>query len=113
MGLTTSGGYWRNKVTFRGPSRRSRGPLNEATRSAASSVGILLEHDGDLDGALAAYRKASEAGDADGSLNLGALLAGTGDPTGAVSAYQKAIQHGDEVLSRRARTALAALQANR
>jgi MYXO-CTERM domain-containing protein len=36
---------------------------------------VLLEEEGDLDGALAAYRRASERGDAAGAYNLELLLA--------------------------------------
>jgi hypothetical protein len=49
----------------------------------------------DLAGALAAYRRADERGDANGSFNLGCLLAERGDTTGAVAALRRADERGD------------------
>ncbi len=62
--------------------------------TAALNLGLLLEDQGDADGAKAAYQQAIDYGHADAALlavrNLGALLAGQGDADGAKAAYQQA-----------------------
>ena len=73
---------------------------------------MLLEQQGDLDGALSAYRRADQRGDANGSFNLGLLLAGRGDLSGAQDAYRRATERGDSDVVERARSALAELREN-
>jgi tetratricopeptide (TPR) repeat protein len=56
--------------------------------------GRLLESQGDLDGAEAAFRLAEQNGDADGALCLGILLRKRGDIAGAHAVYQRAEARG-------------------
>jgi serine/threonine-protein kinase len=76
-----------------------------------SNLGLSLSDTGDQDGAIAAYRKAIELGEALAAArpgvpdnrerlassyrNLGVSLSGTGDKNGAVAAYLKAIELGE------------------
>jgi tetratricopeptide (TPR) repeat protein len=62
---------------------------------AASNLGVVLEQQGNLDGALDAYRRADQRGDANGAFNLGVLLAQSGDPSGAQAAYRRALERGE------------------
>jgi virulence factor Mce-like protein len=94
-----------------GPQRRRRGPtldelLEIAARtyargeetgehgSGAFNLGFVLERQGDLDGAAAAYRRADEAGHAGAAVNLGLLLERQGDIEGAEAALQRAVDRG-------------------
>lgn len=61
---------------------------------AASNLGVLLEHRGDVAGAAAAYSRADARGDAAGAFNLGGLLAQRGDYAGAIAAYRRADERG-------------------
>ena len=63
--------------------------------AAALDLGLLLESQGDLAGAEAAYRRADEGGDALAALNLGLLLEAQEDLAGAQAAYQRADERGD------------------
>lgn len=60
--------------------RRSPGPVQRKPPGTALDRGAALEADGDLDGALDAYREAAEAGDPRvapvGHLRIGSVLAG-------------------------------------
>jgi Flp pilus assembly protein TadD len=75
-------------------SKRDRSPTN-GDPAAASSLGARLERQGDVDGALAAYRRADAGGDAAGATNLGVLLEQRGDLDGALDAYRRADHRGD------------------
>ena len=66
--------------------------------TAAVNLGVLLEEQGDADGAKAAYQQAIDSGHADqapkAAVNLGVLLKEQGDADGAKAAYQQAIDSG-------------------
>jgi tetratricopeptide (TPR) repeat protein len=68
---------------------------------------VLLERQGAIDGALAAYRRADERGDASGAFNLGLLLARDGLLDGARAAYRRAAERGDPDVQQRAAQAAA------
>jgi uncharacterized membrane protein YgcG len=72
---------------------------------------VLLEQEGDLRGAEAAYRRADAAGIADGTFNLGALLETQGRLREAEAAYEHLQKTGDGELQEHARGALARLAA--
>ena len=65
---------------------------------AAHNLGFLLQEQGDVEGARAAYQQAIDSGHADAAPgawgNLGALLEEQGDVEGARAAYQQAIDSG-------------------
>ena len=73
----------------------------DAAPMAAYNLGLLLQNQGDVQGAKDAYQKAIDSGDADaapmGAIGLGDVLRGEGDVQGAKDAYQKAIDssHAD------------------
>jgi hypothetical protein len=71
---------------------------------------VLMEQQGDLDAAHAAYRRADQRGYAHGSFNLGLLLERCGDEAGAQDAYRRAATRGGEDVAKRARAALAELR---
>ncbi|HXO06998.1 MAG TPA: hypothetical protein VN880_03160, partial [Solirubrobacteraceae bacterium] len=83
---------------------RSADELGHA--AAASNLGLLLENNGDLDGAELAYRRAADRGDVAGMFNLGALLEQQGDLDGAEKAYRLAGELGDPEMLEMAREAL-------
>jgi len=62
---------------------------------AARNTGVLLQANGDTEGARAAFQQAIDSGHAEqmpkAELNLGVLLQGQGDRDGAIAAYQQAI----------------------
>ena len=70
----------------------------DAAPRAALGLGVLLEGQGDVEGAKAAYQQAIDSGHADAApraiLSLGALLERQGDVEGAKAAYQQAIDGG-------------------
>jgi TPR repeat protein len=80
----------------------------EAMRTAATSqqrliagiaslnLGILLDRNGDLDGAEDAYQKAESLGEDRGTSNLGSLLNRCGDLDGAEKAFRRADERGNE-----------------
>jgi tetratricopeptide (TPR) repeat protein len=72
---------------------------------------VLLEERGDLSAAEAAYRRADQRGDANGSFNLGLLLEERGDLGGAIAAYERADQRGSSELATLARLAARDLHA--
>jgi tetratricopeptide (TPR) repeat protein len=74
--------------------QQDRAPVEEDP-AAASRLGARLERDGDLDGAMAAYRQADAGGDAAAATNLGVLLERRGDLGGAFAAYRRADERGD------------------
>src|SRR5205085_2022585 len=63
--------------------------------AAAAALAAQLERQGDLDGALAAYRRADAYGEPAAATNLGVLLEQRGDLDGAVTAYRRAEERGD------------------
>ncbi len=69
--------------------------LGDLAATAADNLGILLEEQGDLEGARAAYQRAIDTGHPDqapkAAFNLGVLLEELDDVTGARAAYKKAI----------------------
>ncbi len=62
------------------------------------TLGLLLQEQGDLEGAKAAYQQAIDSGHADwaprAAFGLGELLEKQGDLEGAKAAYQQAINSG-------------------
>ena len=70
----------------------------DAAPRAALGLGVLLEGQGDVEGAKAAYQQAIDSGHADAApkaiLSLGTLLLSQGDVEGAKAAYQQAIDSG-------------------
>jgi tetratricopeptide (TPR) repeat protein len=65
----------------------------------------MLAQQGDRQGAIDAYRRADERGNALGALNLGRMLAEQGDRQGAIDAFRRARERGDAHVSRAARAA--------
>jgi tetratricopeptide (TPR) repeat protein len=66
----------------------------EVAATALSNLGILLQQQGDLEGAEAAYRRADEHGHADAAFNLAILLQQHDDLEGAEAAYRRADARG-------------------
>jgi hypothetical protein len=89
------GGALLDRGDLVGAEKAYRQAEEEGHPSAASNVGVLLEHRGDMVGAEAAYRRADERGDATGAFNLGSLLAERNDLVGAETAYRRADKRGD------------------
>ena len=77
-------------------------------RRPRSTWGLLLQEQGDADGAKAAYQQAIDSGHADvgaeGRGQPGALLSEQGDVDGAKAAYQQAIDSGHAERRRRPRS---------
>jgi tetratricopeptide (TPR) repeat protein len=74
----------------------SRSTKEIADAATALDLGVLLEDQGDIAGAEAAYRRADELGDAAGAFNLALLLlTERGDLPGAEAAYRRADERGD------------------
>lgn len=75
-----------------------RQAVDKGDSSAPFRLGILLEQQGDVKGARAAYQRAIDSGHAEWSpgaaVNLGALLVDQGDVEDAKAAYQRAIDSG-------------------
>lgn len=78
-----------------GASVPERGANRHASAENAFNLGVLLEEQGDLAGAEAAYRAADEQGYPPAASNLGVLLEGRGDPAGAEAAYRRADERGE------------------
>jgi tetratricopeptide (TPR) repeat protein len=82
---------------------RATAPVPEADEIAAVGAGAAVaarkgsqaERERDIEGALAVYRRADAAGDAQGATNLGVLLEQRGDLDGAAAAYRRADERGD------------------
>ncbi len=71
---------------------------SEVAPRAAVNLGVLLEEQGDVEGARAAFQRAIDSGHADvaprAAVNLGILLEEQGDVEGARAAFQRAIVIG-------------------
>ena len=69
--------------------------IEQSDADGAFNLGVLLERQGDIAGALAAYRRADECGNGPAACNLGVLLEERHDTAGALAAYRRARQRGD------------------
>jgi peptidoglycan hydrolase-like protein with peptidoglycan-binding domain/tetratricopeptide (TPR) repeat protein len=67
----------------------------QSDADGAFNLGVLLEGQGDIAGALDAYQHADESGHGPAACNLGVLLEEQGDIAVAEAAYRRAAQHGD------------------
>ena len=94
---------WR--VLRRPTSGRSTRRHPDYAPRAAFNLGVLLEKQGDVAGARAAYQRAIDSGKPDYALmaavNLGMVLGKQGDVAGARAAYQRAIDSRAPRLRRR------------
>ena len=98
---STWGCCWKSRGMWRVPRPPTSGRSTPGTRDvaalAAVELGVLLEEQGDVAGAKAAYQGAIDSGHADvaplAAVNLGALLE-AGGCGGAEAAYQRAIDSG-------------------
>ena len=83
------------------------GPAGLGDPGGAFTLGGLLAGHGDLVGALAAFQRADQRGDARSTLNVGVVLANQGHLAGAKQAYRRAAGRGDPALVEGAIAALA------
>ena len=70
-------------------------PGQPGDATGAFNLGLLLQEQGNLPGAQAAYRRADEHGHGPAASNLGALLEEQGASTEAEAAYRRADQRGE------------------
>jgi len=86
------------RVTMIALQRVAHSGQPEMAPMAAYNLGVLLQEQGDVTGAQAAYRQAINSGHPDAAptaaVNLGILLRLQGDVAGAQAAYQQAINSG-------------------
>ncbi|HST55952.1 MAG TPA: tetratricopeptide repeat protein [Solirubrobacteraceae bacterium] len=74
--------------------RAERSQDQRLSMVSAFNRGVLLEHEGDLAAAQAAYASADERGSLRGAFNLGQLLRRAGELPAAEAAYRRADQRG-------------------
>jgi len=90
--------YHRTETAIRAFRTVSSSGQDKPARIAALVLGLLLQEQGDADGARAAYQQAIDSGHADyvprAAFGLGVLLQEQGDAAGARAAYQQAIGSG-------------------
>ncbi|MGB1582552.1 MAG: hypothetical protein ACPHCI_02060 [Solirubrobacterales bacterium] len=63
---------------------------------SSTMYGMILDEDGDLNGAIAAFRRGDEGGDGNGSLALGQCLCQIGEFREAVDVLRRAVERGAE-----------------
>lgn len=63
---------------------------------SSTMYGMILDEDGDLTGAIAAFRRGDEGGDGNGSLALGQCLCQVGEFREAVDVLKRAVERGAE-----------------
>ena len=90
--LPETGSRPRAGSTRRKPPTSAPAPSGDGTASA--KLGLLREHHGDREGALAAYRAGDERGDGFAALRLGLLLAAHGQWREAEEAFARADERG-------------------
>jgi tetratricopeptide (TPR) repeat protein len=98
IGYTAEVTYQRTDAAIQAFRKAASSGHADAAPLAEFNLGVLLEEQGDADGAKAAYRQAIDSGHADAAptaaRNLGVLLKGQGDADGAKAAYRQAIDSG-------------------
>jgi Flp pilus assembly protein TadD len=62
--------------------------------TGAFNLGVVLDQQGDVPGAIVAYRRAERLGDPDAAFNLGVLLYEAGDLDGAEAAWRRSAGRG-------------------
>ncbi len=72
----------------------SQAPDKQMASTATANLGVLLQEQGDREGAEDAYRRAIRQGNSTGATNLGVLLNEQGDLAGAESAYRQGVELG-------------------
>jgi Flp pilus assembly protein TadD len=58
------------------------------------NLGVMLQQQGDVGGAIAAYKRAEQRGDPDAAFNLGVILYESGDLDGAEASWRRSVQRG-------------------
>ena len=113
LGYTAEVVYHRSETAIQAWRKATNSGRADAAPRAALALGVLLEDQGDVTGAEAAYQQAIDSGHADAApraaLALGMLLERQGDVTGAEAAYQQAIDSGHADAAPRAALALGML----
>jgi tetratricopeptide (TPR) repeat protein len=98
LGYTAHNVHHRSEIAAQAWRILANSEHSDQALRATFNLGWLLEEQGDVPGAKAAYQKVIDSGHADlapvAAANLGMLLAKQGDVPGAKAAYQKAIDSG-------------------
>jgi tetratricopeptide (TPR) repeat protein len=98
LGLTAELAYHLTEIAIHAWRKAADSGHADMAPMAALNLGVLLQAQGNADGAMAAYQQAIDSGRprqaARAALNLGALLQAQGNTGGAMAAYQQAIDSG-------------------
>ena len=98
LGHTAKVTYHRSETAAQAWRKAAVSGHTDAAPQAVFSLGVLLERQGDVQGAKDAYQKAIDSGQSHAApraaFNLGLLLAEVGDALGARDAFQRAIDSG-------------------
>ena len=106
LGYTAYAAYRQPNIAGKAWEQAANSDDPDVAPTAAVNLGLLLDEQGNIDGACVAFQKAIDSGHLQqapkGAFNLGILLHEQGDVAGARAAYQKAIDSGHEEQSPKA-----------